>query len=85
VVLEEGPTDAVFGSPGHPYTRRLMAAVLEPDPDAGPFVDGAVDWEDAAEPDDLWTDDDSGRAPGHRVRRWRPAVPANSPSTEGAS
>ena len=34
--VELGSRDAVFGAPAHPHTRRLLDAVLPPDPDAQP-------------------------------------------------
>jgi oligopeptide/dipeptide ABC transporter ATP-binding protein len=33
-LVEEGPTEAVFSRPRHPYTQALLAAVPRPDPDA---------------------------------------------------
>ncbi len=31
-VVEEGPTDAVYGLPSHPYTEALISAIPSPDP-----------------------------------------------------
>ncbi len=33
-VVEEGPSDALFADPRHPYTRALIDAAPEPDPEA---------------------------------------------------
>ena len=32
-IVERGPTSLIFESPQHPYTQRLRAASLDPDPD----------------------------------------------------
>ncbi|MFE3460157.1 dipeptide ABC transporter ATP-binding protein [Nocardiopsis aegyptia] len=79
LVVEEGPVEAVFSGPNHPYTRRLLDAVLEPRPvghggDGGatagasaPDGDPAAVPEDrAAAPDPEWID----LGGGHRIRRW---------------
>jgi oligopeptide/dipeptide ABC transporter ATP-binding protein len=32
LVVESGPAEAIFRTPGHPYTRALLAATPVPDP-----------------------------------------------------
>jgi peptide/nickel transport system ATP-binding protein len=38
-ICELGPVDRVYGPPYHPYTKMLLGAVLEPDPDVKPILE----------------------------------------------
>jgi len=60
-IVEIGPREAIFEHPGHPYTRKLMAAVPIPDPtrrrdrseisnDEIPSPVKPVDWEPQPKP-----------------------------------
>mgnify|MGYP002778336819 CR=1 FL=1 len=48
-VVEEGPAEAIFATPQHPYTRALVAAALPPRPGALPAATLAGDVPNAAE------------------------------------
>jgi ABC-type oligopeptide transport system ATPase subunit len=41
-IVEQAPTDAIFGAPAHPYTRALLSAMPVPDPTALPM---RVEWD----------------------------------------
>jgi len=47
-IVEEGPAEAIFADPRHPYTRALVAAVLPPRPGALPAATLAGDVPNAA-------------------------------------
>ncbi|WP_017557320.1 dipeptide ABC transporter ATP-binding protein [Nocardiopsis baichengensis] len=80
-VVEEGPVEAVFTGPNHPYTRRLLEAVLEPAPAGAQGAEGpgtargsstplpgtaqAADAAEATGADGAWID----LGGGHRIRR----------------
>jgi len=44
-LCEIGPSDDLYGAPAHPYTAALLAAIPEPDPDAGPSAGAGLSGE----------------------------------------
>lgn len=44
-LVEQGSRDELFHNPQHPYTQRLLASVLTPDPDLGlPELETQTEW-----------------------------------------
>jgi peptide/nickel transport system ATP-binding protein len=62
-VVEEGPTEAVFERPSHPYTRLLRSA-------AQGTGERPVAWEHDESTSDVWVE----LGEGHRYRRWKESV-----------
>ncbi|QUH03899.1 ABC transporter ATP-binding protein [Saccharopolyspora erythraea] len=65
-VVEQGSTEAVFAGPNHPYTRALLDAALEPDPQATGTAGPAPAWAHD-DHEETWTD----AGEGHLIRRWK--------------
>ena len=48
-IVEEGPVEAIFGQPKHPYTRALIGSALPPRPSVLPEAPLAGDVPNASE------------------------------------
>ncbi|WP_237214122.1 ABC transporter ATP-binding protein [Falsiroseomonas oryziterrae] len=73
-IVEIGPRAAIFESPQHPYTKRLMAAVPVPDPDHRAIRRGlsGAEIRSPVRPPDYLPPPRSYReiSPGHLVQAW---------------
>ncbi|WP_017611777.1 dipeptide ABC transporter ATP-binding protein [Nocardiopsis salina] len=79
-VVEEGPVEAVFSGPNHPYTRSLIDAVLDP---SDTYAPGPAPSHRPPEPPPDTGDDPTWHdlGGGHRIRRWEETGAEASPDT----
>ncbi len=76
-IVEEGPSDLIFGEPNHPYTKALLSAVPDPDGSDAWLSGVGMGIQEGASVPSMWVPpyrlhgDQTGQmieiAPGHRV------------------
>lgn len=83
-IVEQGRSEQIFGDPQHPYTQRLLSAVLVPDP-ARRTIESMSEPVDRGEQEGSWNGCSYYRRCIKAIDRCRDEIPLLRVSAEGAS